>query len=282
MAKPFISYAREDRDAALRLHADLTRLGATPWIDVRNLQPGQDWELAIKRALRDCTHVIALISGSSVTKRGFVQKELRQAIEILEEFPPETVFLIPARLDDSHPAHEKLNRLHWVDLFPDFADGVRQIAKGLGLSTVPERRTARPLARAVPSDVPPEVMQIIHSAAVRDFPEDFSTRQFQINRQVAAWRDLQIFDPENVPDDVLEVILRAATRDFPDDFSTRLFQAQRQVEAWRELQNLGQGDMPDDDFRAVVRAAQHDFPDDFSTRLFQIRRQIESWRQMYS
>ena len=138
MPRPFISYAREDRDIATRLRNDLARRGAVPWIDIVDLMAGQDWQLAISRALRDSSHFLVLISRYSVTKRGYVQKEVREALALLDQLPPDAIFVVPVRLDDSEPVHERLRNLHWVDLFIDYDSGLAQIARSLGLATSEE------------------------------------------------------------------------------------------------------------------------------------------------
>ncbi len=129
----FISYAREDRDAALRLRHELIALGVRPWLDIVDLIAGEDWQLAIDTALRDSSHVIVLVSKASIGKRGFVQKEVRVALDLLAEFPPGKIFVIPVRLDDSRPKHEALARLHWVDLFESPGQAVSKIAEALGI-----------------------------------------------------------------------------------------------------------------------------------------------------
>jgi hypothetical protein len=139
--RPFISYAKEDGETAERLHDDLCRLGADPWLDRHALRGGEPWKQAIREALRNSTHVLALISARSVTKTGFVQNELRQALELLDSVPPEKIFIIPIRLDNSIPRHERLNDLHWIDLFPEYENGLKRIAESLDLA--PES-SARP------------------------------------------------------------------------------------------------------------------------------------------
>jgi hypothetical protein len=131
--RPFISYAREDREIAMKLRDDLVRLGASPWIDIVNLRPGEEWQLAISTALSTCSHVLVLLSEHSVAKRGYVQREVRQAIDALDQFPPNSIFLIPVRLDQCEPAHERLKALQWVSLFDDYEIGLGQIAMSLGL-----------------------------------------------------------------------------------------------------------------------------------------------------
>lgn len=129
--RPFISYAREDYDTAVRLHDDLRRAGAIPWLDRKTIRAGEDWRQAIREGLKSATHVIALISQHSVNKRGFVQNELRQALELLEETPPGQIFIIPVRPDASEPHHARLNDLHRVDLFNNYEEGLERILESL-------------------------------------------------------------------------------------------------------------------------------------------------------
>lgn len=130
---PFISYAKEDAEAAKRLYEDLLYRGARPWLDAHNLRGGDDWPDVTMRALRLSSHVIVLISKNSVEKRGFVQREVRKALELLEDFPPGTRFVIPVRLDESEPLHDRLGRIHRIDLFNDYDDGIVRLASTLGL-----------------------------------------------------------------------------------------------------------------------------------------------------
>ncbi|HEX7678024.1 MAG TPA: toll/interleukin-1 receptor domain-containing protein [Thermoanaerobaculia bacterium] len=131
--RPFISYAREDREVAQRLYRDLRAAGAQPWLDTEDLLGGQDWEVSITRAIRESSQFLALISAHSVNKKGFVQKELRHALELLETFPPDEVFVIPVRLDSSRPRHDRLSALHWIDLFPSYEMGFGRLVRSLRL-----------------------------------------------------------------------------------------------------------------------------------------------------
>jgi hypothetical protein len=134
--KVFIKYAREDAGAAKRLFNTLTEAGAEPWLDVESLLPGQHWESEIEKAIKQTDFVIALLSLKSLSKRGFVQKELRYALSLLDEIPEGDVFLIPARLDECRPEHKKLQEINWVDLFPAYEIGVDKLLRVIRPSRV--------------------------------------------------------------------------------------------------------------------------------------------------
>jgi len=127
----FICYAREDVEMAKRLYDDLERAGVSPWLDRKKLLPGQNWKRAIKQAMKDSAYVLALLSSNSVSKTGYVQKELREALDLLEHFPPSKIFIIPARLDDCRPVDERLQDLHRVDLFSSYEEGLERIMQVL-------------------------------------------------------------------------------------------------------------------------------------------------------
>jgi len=95
----FLSYARPDEDAARRLYAALTGAGMSVWFDREALGPGAVWKVEIRKAIKRSRYFLALLSSRSSSRKGFIQAELRQAIEILDEYPENEVFLIPVRLD---------------------------------------------------------------------------------------------------------------------------------------------------------------------------------------
>jgi hypothetical protein len=127
--KVFLSYAREDEEQARRLFDDLRGAGISPWFDKDSLLPGQRWKTAIEAAIRDCRFFIAVLLSNSINKRGYVQKELKDALEVLDEYPASSIFIIPARLDNCAPSDVRLGDLHWVDMFPNWSDGLARIIK---------------------------------------------------------------------------------------------------------------------------------------------------------
>jgi TIR domain len=43
---------------------------------------------------------IVLLSQTSVSKKGYIQRELKLAMELLEEIPEGEIYLIPVKIDD--------------------------------------------------------------------------------------------------------------------------------------------------------------------------------------
>ena len=98
--KIFISYAKEDRTIALEIYDFLTLKNFSPWIDEKDLYPGQRWDPKIDSFIEKTDFFIACFSSTSIKKRGYFQKELKKALEVNKTTPEGKDFLIPVRLDN--------------------------------------------------------------------------------------------------------------------------------------------------------------------------------------
>lgn len=117
LLKVFLSYASQDKPVVRELSGRLAGEGwIDPWVDEKKLLPGQDWRTKIEEAVETSDIVVICLSSNSITKEGFVQKELRYAREISFEKPDGTLFLIPLRLDDC-TVPRGLRFYQWGDYF---------------------------------------------------------------------------------------------------------------------------------------------------------------------
>lgn len=128
--KIFISYASGDRAKAQELHAYLMAHGADPWLDTENLLPGQDWKMEIAKALDETDLILLCLSKSSVTREGYVQKEMRLALDRALEIPQGEIFLIPARFEEVELPFS-LRDYQWVDLYTE--SGKNKLLRSLNL-----------------------------------------------------------------------------------------------------------------------------------------------------
>ncbi len=101
---------------AREIYGRLVESGYKPWLDEEDLLPGQNFRLVIERSLTSSDFVIIRLSRASVAKRSFFQREIKHALDKLQEMLPEDIFVIPARLDDCEMPEELKDR-HWVNLF---------------------------------------------------------------------------------------------------------------------------------------------------------------------
>jgi hypothetical protein len=81
----FISYAREDQQAAMRLYNEIKSSGLNPWIDRKRILPGQKWEKEIEKAIKNSAYFIPLFSSNSVQKlKGRILLVLRCIISLFD------------------------------------------------------------------------------------------------------------------------------------------------------------------------------------------------------
>ncbi len=125
--KVFLCHAHADRDSVRGLYARLTNDGVDAWLDKAKLLPGQDWELEIRKAVREADVVVVCLS-KQFNQAGFRQKEVRLALDTAMEKPEGEIFIIPARLEECDTL-ESLRKWHWVDLFEE--DGYESLMRAL-------------------------------------------------------------------------------------------------------------------------------------------------------
>jgi hypothetical protein len=110
----FISYTQPDRDRVLPFVSALQSRGYDVWMDCHDLKPGQDWRFEIERVMDTAEIILAFISANSVDRRGFVQRELRSALDRASEKLLDDIYLIPVLLDDGIEVPRPLRRLHCI------------------------------------------------------------------------------------------------------------------------------------------------------------------------
>jgi DNA-binding NarL/FixJ family response regulator len=112
----FLCHSSADKARVRDLYNQLRKDEFYPWFDAEDILPGQEWELAIREAVRAAYVVLVCLSKASITKTGFVQHEIKIALDVADERPEGTIFLIPLRFKDCE-VPQRLRRWQWVDLF---------------------------------------------------------------------------------------------------------------------------------------------------------------------
>lgn len=123
----FIAYVKEDRQGAERLYEAVERAGFRPWMDTRKLLPGQNWPRAIEAAIEGSDFFVPCFSSQSVNKRGGFQAEIRYAMDCARRVPLEEIFVVPVRLDECRVPRSIQRETQYVDFFPDWNGGCRQL-----------------------------------------------------------------------------------------------------------------------------------------------------------
>ena len=85
--KVFLCHSKDDKLKVRKLYDRLVTDGFDVWLDEIKLMPGQDWDLEIRKAVRNSDTVVVFLSNSSITKEGYIQKEIRLALDVADEKP---------------------------------------------------------------------------------------------------------------------------------------------------------------------------------------------------
>ncbi len=136
----FLCHSSKDKQAVRILYAKLSDNGVEPWLDEEDILPGQDWEMEIPKAVRRSDIVLVCLSHEAVSSVGYIHKEIKYALDIADQQPEGTIFIIPLRLQEC-AVPERLKRWHWVNYFSDIDKGYQRLlgalkvrANELGLS----------------------------------------------------------------------------------------------------------------------------------------------------
>ncbi len=115
----FLSYAREDTDAAKRIADALRGFGIEVWFDQSELRGGDAWDASIKRQIRECALFVAVISSNSQSRgEGYFRREWKLAIERTHDMAAGIPFLIPVVIDQTPESKalvpEEFMRVQWT------------------------------------------------------------------------------------------------------------------------------------------------------------------------
>ena len=128
MARIFLCYANEDSLHIEALYERLQDLGFEPWMDKKDLLPGQRWEQKIRHALK-CSPFVLLCLSQNIGRAGFIQREFKLVVEALQEIPEDIIHTIPVRLERCD-IPEQFGFLQCCDLFEE--DGFDKLVKAVG------------------------------------------------------------------------------------------------------------------------------------------------------
>jgi EAL domain-containing protein (putative c-di-GMP-specific phosphodiesterase class I) len=143
----FLSYVRQDKEKVEEIYRKLCNAGVKPWMDKADVIPGQQWKSKIEKAIHESDIFLACLSAHSVSKRGFLQREIKKALDVLQEKLPDDIFLIPVLLEQCK-VPESLADFQWVEIFEQ--DGWAQLLKAIRLRMREDNKSSEP-ARSLPA-----------------------------------------------------------------------------------------------------------------------------------
>ncbi|MFT3890629.1 MAG: toll/interleukin-1 receptor domain-containing protein [Anaerolineales bacterium] len=124
----FLIHAHADRKPVHKLYTRLIQDGLDAWMDIENLQPGQDWQNEIRKAIIQADIVLVCLSKVFNEQQGYRHEEVKLALEKANFLPEDVISIIPIRLEICDMP-ESLSHLQRVDLF--VAGGYKKLIKSL-------------------------------------------------------------------------------------------------------------------------------------------------------
>lgn len=112
----FLCHSSPDKKRIRVICQLLKSAGVHPWLDEEKVHGGEEWEETIGRELARTDAVVVCLSRKSITRAGFMHREIRRAVETAESQPEGRIFLIPLKLEPCK-LPERLKRLHCINFF---------------------------------------------------------------------------------------------------------------------------------------------------------------------
>lgn len=113
----FLCHSSNDKPAVRELYQQLrAEPWIQPWLDEEELYPGADWNLEIEKAVEASDAILVCLTNGSITKEGYVQRELRVVLDFADYKPEGTLYIIPVRLEECEPPR-RLRKWQYADYF---------------------------------------------------------------------------------------------------------------------------------------------------------------------
>jgi len=133
----FLSYAREDADAAKRIADALRGFGVEVWFDMSELRGGDQWDQKIRGQIKACGLFIPVISATTQARdEAYFRLEWKLADDRSHLMASGKAFIVPVVIDDTPESGaavpDSFNRAQWTRLpgalpTPRFVEQVKHL-----------------------------------------------------------------------------------------------------------------------------------------------------------
>ena len=133
----FISYATADRRDALDVTKRIERRGISCWIATRDVPPGENYQEAIVRALRDAPAIVLIFSGAANSS-----DEIKKELSLASRYRVPVIALRIENVEPSDAFAYELSTRQWIDLFDGRDRAIESVVSRIGqISTDPPAAT---------------------------------------------------------------------------------------------------------------------------------------------
>lgn len=200
----FLCHASEDKPVVRDIYQKLRKYNISPWLDEKDLLPGENWEQLIPEVIRECDIVLLCLSRKFLSKESYGNYELRVVLEAAKRKSFNTIYHIPFRLDDCE-IPSILAGIHYASNFipEDFEKLLFACEKRREWLNTTQDLNIEPIGQQV-SEVPAVPHRIFPEPArpQRDFPRTNPGSQSFLNMGVPA----RTIDNESVRVEYFDVV----------------------------------------------------------------------------
>ena len=147
MAKQvFISHSSKDSKIAASICSALEARGHQCWMSSRDVRPGENFQGAIVRAIREA-RVMVMVFSSNANNSEEIKKEMALASQ-------SHLMVIPVRAEDVLPSEDftyELATRQWIDLFNDWEQAIEQLGAQIDLAVQREGDAPSPASIRAPN-----------------------------------------------------------------------------------------------------------------------------------
>ncbi|HEX7632000.1 MAG TPA: TIR domain-containing protein, partial [Lacunisphaera sp.] len=133
----FLSYAREDADAARRIAEALRAFGVEVWFDQSELRGGDAWDQTIRTQIKTCALFMPIVSARTEERtEGYFRREWKLAVDRTHDMVGGRAFIVPIVIDGTAEKDaavpEEFMRYQWTRLWggeatPEFVSQVKRL-----------------------------------------------------------------------------------------------------------------------------------------------------------
>ena len=172
----FVSYAREDTDAARRIAEALRSQGVEVWFDQNELRGGDAWDGKIRKQINDCALFLPIVSQRTQERtKGYFRLEWKLAVEQMHLMAEGLAYLAPVAIDDTAESSAvvppEFMKVQWTRLpgalpSPQFVEQIKRLLEAPRKAATGPRTSAAPSASPVASPKSTAPLMVVGLVAV--------------------------------------------------------------------------------------------------------------------
>jgi uncharacterized protein YecT (DUF1311 family) len=144
--KVFVSHSSKDSKIATAICMALESRGHQCWLSSRDIKPGENFQGAIVRAIREAG-VMVLVFSNNANSSDEIKKEIVLASQA-------RMMVIPVRAEDVLPSEDftyELATRQWIDMFVDWERAIEVLSQQVGVGAPRDDIDTRPPPPAAPA-----------------------------------------------------------------------------------------------------------------------------------